>query len=411
MTSSGQADALREAMTDRLVADGWITSPHVEAAFRAVPRHLFVPDGTPLDKAYNAERAVITKRDADGASMSSVSAPWLQAKMIAQAGIAPGMRVLEVGSGGYNAALLAEVTGPQGRVVSMDIDPEVTARARSCLEAARYGPRVTVMTGDGEHGVPEHAPYDAIVVTVGTWDLPPSWGDQLAGDGVMAVPLLMNTFTRSLALRRAGDHWASTSAQLCGFVAMRGLGGREPRRVQVRAPGGGRVTLRFDETAPPVPGLLDGALSAGPASAWSGVTIGRQVGFEDLHLWLAAFLPGFCRIDGADVSALPAGEAGKTWFGFGGTDDGSFSVLALRPTGVAGAEYEFGARAYGPSAQAAADALADQVTAWDACGRALAGDAFAYWPADVPMTPPPGRHVGVFRKRHGTVTVAWAPAV
>ena len=78
-------------------------------------------DRPPLEVAYNADDSVITKRDTSNADLSSVSASWLQARMIAQAGIGPGMRVLELGSGGYNAALLAEVTGEGGSVVSMDV--------------------------------------------------------------------------------------------------------------------------------------------------------------------------------------------------------------------------------------------------------------------------------------------------
>jgi len=120
VTGSGQAGELRQEMADGLVAEGWITSPHVEAAFRAVPRHLFTPPGTPLETAYNGHRAPVLKTGADGVNLSSVSGPWLQAKMIAQAGIGPGMRVLEIGSAGYNAALLATVTGEQ--VVTVDID-------------------------------------------------------------------------------------------------------------------------------------------------------------------------------------------------------------------------------------------------------------------------------------------------
>lgn len=103
--SADQTDQMRAAMTDRLVADGWISgwaglSTAVQAAFRTVPRHLFVPDATSLETAYDADQSVATKVGAGGASMSTVSAPWLQARMITQAGIAPGMRVLEVGSGG-----------------------------------------------------------------------------------------------------------------------------------------------------------------------------------------------------------------------------------------------------------------------------------------------------------------------
>jgi protein-L-isoaspartate(D-aspartate) O-methyltransferase len=97
VTGSGQADELRREMADGLVAEGWIKSPHVEAAFRSVPRHLFMPPGTPLETAYNGHRAPVLKTRDDGVNLSSVSGPWLQAKMIAQAGIGPGMRVIEIG--------------------------------------------------------------------------------------------------------------------------------------------------------------------------------------------------------------------------------------------------------------------------------------------------------------------------
>lgn len=72
-------------MTGRLVTDGAITSAAVEAAFRAVPRHEFVPAGTPLEAAYSAAHAVVTKRDARGSVLSSASAPARQARMIGQA--------------------------------------------------------------------------------------------------------------------------------------------------------------------------------------------------------------------------------------------------------------------------------------------------------------------------------------
>jgi protein-L-isoaspartate(D-aspartate) O-methyltransferase len=329
--------------------------------------------------------------------------------MIAQAGIGPGMRVMEIGSGGYNAALLAEVTGEH--VVTVDIDPDITDRASAALDAAGYAGRVTVVTADGEHGFPDRAPYDAIVVTAAAWDLPLAWRDQLLPDGRLAVPLVMNTFTRSLGFRRAGDHWESDSAQLCGFVPMQGTGQAPLRRVPLAGPDGGHVTLRpGDETGPEDAGLLDGALGTGPVTVWSGLVIAKGVGFEDLQLWLAGgFLPGFCRVDGSDSQALPAAEGNKTWFGFGGVLGDSFSVMAMRKTGIPGAEFEFGARAFGPHAAAEAEALIAQVAAWDARGRAIPGNAFAYWPAGTEI-PPLGDRVGVFRKRHGIVTLTWPPA-
>jgi protein-L-isoaspartate(D-aspartate) O-methyltransferase len=76
-------------------------------AMRAVPRHLFTGDSS-LEDAYTND-AVVTRRDDRGTALSSVSAPWLQAVMLGQLDVRPGDRVLEVGSGGYNAALLREL--------------------------------------------------------------------------------------------------------------------------------------------------------------------------------------------------------------------------------------------------------------------------------------------------------------
>ncbi|MGH3995159.1 MAG: methyltransferase, FxLD system, partial [Pseudonocardiaceae bacterium] len=81
-TDSDRAAKIRNALTDKLRADGMITSPVVERAFRTVPRHLFVPEDTPLEVAYRADDSVATKRDQDGVIISSISAPFIQARMI-----------------------------------------------------------------------------------------------------------------------------------------------------------------------------------------------------------------------------------------------------------------------------------------------------------------------------------------
>ncbi len=110
---STSPEQFRAALTARLVRKNRIRTPAVEAAFGAVPRHLFVPEDVPLDQAY-ADEIVATKRGPDSRVTSSVSAPWLQAYMLEQAGLRPGSRVLEIGSGGYQAALIAEIVGPGG---------------------------------------------------------------------------------------------------------------------------------------------------------------------------------------------------------------------------------------------------------------------------------------------------------
>lgn len=228
--NSDRAGEIRNALTDKLRSDGMITSPVVERAFRTVLRHLFVPEGTPLEVAYNADDSVTIKTDKDGVIISSISALFIQARMIEQAGLGPGMSVLEIGSGGANAALLAEVVGPNGRVISVDIDPEVIDRARAAMEATGYGSRVMVVQADAENRVPElDEPVDAILVTVGAWDLSPTWLEQLSENGTIVVPLRMNGITRSIGFRREGGHLVSTSAEVCGFVPMQGSGARDER--------------------------------------------------------------------------------------------------------------------------------------------------------------------------------------
>src|SRR5690606_10589322 len=181
--SSGDAtsaDAYRAALVDQLRELGAIRTERVAGAFRAVPRHLFLPQ-VPLEEAY-ANEAVVTKRDEQGVALSSVSAPRLVAMMLEQLRMEPGQRVLEIGSGGFNAALLAELVGPQGSVTTMDIDPEVVDRARTTLDAAGYR-QVRTLCADGEFGAAEYAPFDRIIVTVGAYDLPPAWVEQLAEGG------------------------------------------------------------------------------------------------------------------------------------------------------------------------------------------------------------------------------------
>ena len=103
--TSTQAEELRDGLVDKIVAghvrQGLTMRPEVERALRKVPRELFTP-GVPLEEAYR-DGAVITKRSADGVNLSSVSAPYLIAEMLGQA---QGRHILEIGSGGYNAALV-----------------------------------------------------------------------------------------------------------------------------------------------------------------------------------------------------------------------------------------------------------------------------------------------------------------
>jgi protein-L-isoaspartate(D-aspartate) O-methyltransferase len=148
------ADRLHAELVDLLLTRGTVKSGRVEAALRAVPRHPFVPDAS-LETAYAPDDAVVTKRDTDGAALSSASAPGVVASMLEQLDVQPGDRILEIGAGtGYNSALLSELAGPTGHVVTIDIDQDVVDGAQAALASTGYG-QVEVVCADGAQG---HAP-------------------------------------------------------------------------------------------------------------------------------------------------------------------------------------------------------------------------------------------------------------
>ncbi len=392
------AGALREAMIGELREMGAIRSDRVAEVFRAVPRHLFAP-GAPLEAVYAATTSVVTKRDDYGVAISSVSAPELQAFMLEQAEIRPGMAVLEIGSGGYNAALLAELVGSEGTVTTVDIDPEVTGRASDLLGEAGYS-RVNVVLADAEAGVAEYAPYDRIIVTAGAWDIPAVWVEQLADGGRIIVPLRMRGLIRSLALERDGNHLVSRSAMVCGFVKMQGAGAHQERMLLLRGTG---IALRFDDGGPDDPNGLGGVLGSEPAEVWSGVTIGRAESFHTLQFWLATTLPGFCLL-AVDAQREPALVApGNRWFNLAAVDGDSFAYLVSRPVGEG--TVEFGAHAFGPRASAVAEAMAEQVRVWNREQRKGPGPNFALWPMDTPEECLPDGLV--IAKRYNRVTISW----
>jgi protein-L-isoaspartate(D-aspartate) O-methyltransferase len=398
MPNADRAAKLRAQLVEQLRTEGMIVTKAVEAAFQAVPRERFVPADVPLETAYAYDDAVVTKRDEHGVALSSVSAAYIQARMLEQAELRPGMTVLEVGSGGLNAALIAEIVGPDGRVVSVDIDPEVIDRAAKLLDEAGYGRRVRVVVADAEQGLPGEDQFDAIIVTVGAWDVSRALLAQLAAEGVLVLPLIMNGVTRVIGFRRTGDHLTGTSTEVAGFVPMQGAGARPEMVFPLADPNGKHVRLRFDTGVAADVSRLDGVLAAGRTEVWSGVTINHGVSFADLHLWFAWFLPGFCRFAADDGTDL-ADERGS-WFPFGVVHGSAFAYLAVRPA-LDGAGVEFGARAYGSDGQLAATTMVEQIVAWNRHGR-HASPMFAYWPTggDRSQIPP---DAAVMEKAHGVV--------
>ena len=214
------ANAQQQTLVTLLKEGGCLADSRIEAAFRAVPRHLFLPD-VALELVY-ADEAIPTKWQ-DGQVISSSSQPTMMAIMLEQLALQPGNRVLEIGAGtGYNAALMAHIVGAEGHVVTVDIDEDVVVAARAHLAAAGAS-TVRVVHGDGAQGFADAAPYDRIILTVGAWDIAPAWLEQLRPSGRLLLPLAVGGSTQKVvAFERAGDHLASVSVRDAVFVPLRG---------------------------------------------------------------------------------------------------------------------------------------------------------------------------------------------
>ncbi|MFE7190690.1 methyltransferase, FxLD system [Kitasatospora sp. NPDC057541] len=391
---------LRSAMVEALRADGTIRTDRVADALRVVPRHVFAPEVS-LTEAYEPVNALVTKRDEHGIAVSSVSAAQIQALMLEQADVRPGMRVEEIGSGGFNAALLAELVGPAGEVTTVDIDPFVTDRASRFLDEAGYS-RVKVVLADGSEPV-DGGPFDRILVTAGAWDLPPAWIDGLAEGGTITVPLRMRGLTRSISFRRDGGRLVSVSAEVCGFVKMQGAGAHDEHLVLPR--GTKEVGLRFDELDRPDVSRLTGVLETPRVERWTQVTVGSQEPFDSLYLWLASVLPGFGLISvDPELDTKTVAPANRMACPLV-VDGDSLAYLALRKIGDDPAVFEFGAHGFGPDGDRLADLIAEQVGVWTRYHHTGPGPVFTAYPVGTPDDQLPDGPV--IDKRHVRLTITW----
>lgn len=389
------AAVLRAGLISALREQGAITSEPIAAAFAAVPRHRFAPDA-PLEIAYDLHRTVPVKQDEHGMDISVMSAAHLQAVMLEQAEIKLGMKVLEIGSGGYNAALIQELVGSDGAVTTADIDRDVVDRARACLTDAGYD-QVKVVLADGETEVPDGAPYDRIIVTAAAWDIPPAWISELAEQGRIVVPLTVCGITRSIAFDRDGDGLISRSYCLARFVPMQGEGASEERKVMVRdgaALQTDDVRVRLNTSA------LEQALDMPRLERWSGAAYDLP---DEPELFLTLNLPRAARLHVAEHIVDKGLVEPSALLGVPalvGEDSIAYRTRRENPT-TGG--FESGVIAHGPQAETLADRYVDLLRRWARDHRRQGAATLRYLPGPAPA-PLPQEAV---LKRHGIVTVSW----
>lgn len=397
---------LRSELADRLCRAGMLRSAAAEHAFRTTPRHLFLP-GIPLPEAY-ADTPVYTKHDRSGVSVSAASQPWMVAMMAGQLAAQPGDRILEIGAGtGYNAAIIAAITGDTGKVTTIDMDEDLVTGARQHLAATGAG-NVDVVLGDGALGHPDGAPFDRIIATAGVYEIPGAWLDQLAPAGRLVVPLrLRGTISRSIIFERDGQGWRSRGSQLAVFMPLRGIGD-DARRYLPLTPDG-EVTLQVHKDQEADPGLLAGALDTSRGEEWTGTVFPPEVPYEWLELWLSLRLDNALMRMNVQPSAADRGLVTPMfpWGSMATTSGASLAYLTTRPArpGPDGQKrYEVGVIGHGPGGAALARQAAEYVRAWDQGYRHRS--ARFEIPGKPATTDPDAGRFALNRPRH-PLTVIW----
>ena len=178
MNQHDSSKELRHRMVELDLRSRGICDERVLAAMGRVPREEFVPDN---------ERSVAYEDHALPIGLGqTISQPFTVAYMCEAAQLHGGEIVLEIGTGsGYGAAVLSRLAR---EVYSIERLSELADSARERLQKMGYQ-NVHVVTGDGSLGWPEHAPYDAIIVTAGAESLPHALAQQLAPGGRMVIPI------------------------------------------------------------------------------------------------------------------------------------------------------------------------------------------------------------------------------
>ncbi len=219
-------NSARDAMVDRQIAARGVRSTAVLEAMRRVPRHRFVPPEL-AEFAYEDAPLPI-------AAEQTISQPYIVAFMTEGLALEGGEKVLEIGTGsGYAAAILGEIAG---EVYTIERIPELAARSAELLAELGYE-NVNVLHADGTLGLPAEAPFDAIVVTAGGPEVPPTLKAQLAIGGRLVIPVGLRKAVQELVrVTRVSEHeYRQEDLADVRFVPLVGAEGWQPTEAEAEA--------------------------------------------------------------------------------------------------------------------------------------------------------------------------------
>jgi protein-L-isoaspartate(D-aspartate) O-methyltransferase len=187
----------------------------IAAAMRAVPRHAFVP-------RESAEFAYADEPLSLGFGEATISAPHMVALMLEASDLRAGERVMEIGGGmGYFAAVAAELVGRAGHIYTIELDAALAREATRRLGAEGFADRVTVFAQDGAPGLPELAPFDAVIVSCAAPEILPTWQAQVRDGGRIVAPVGDRWEQVLLTWTRSGRGGSVRKGPACRFVPLR----------------------------------------------------------------------------------------------------------------------------------------------------------------------------------------------
>src|SRR6202140_2595651 len=212
MDGTSQRDhfrAQRERMVRTQLAERGIRDVRVLEAMRNVPRHEFVPESF-RQEAFEDHPVPIGEGQ-------TISQPYIVAAMLEHLALQEADRVLEVGTGsGYVTALLSLLCA---EVYSVERHAQLAISAESTLHRLGYG-NVKIRVGDGSQGWPEYAPFDAILVSAATPEMPPDRFAQLREGGRMVVPIGPASSQELQLICKIGGEPAVRVLEGCRFVPL-----------------------------------------------------------------------------------------------------------------------------------------------------------------------------------------------
>lgn len=174
-------DSENDRLIEHIKSIGYLKSIALEGALRKVPREVFVPKEV-RHLAYRDAPLYIGKNQ-------TISQPSTVVAMTEALDVKEGQKILEIGTGsGWQSAILAKLVNEKGIVYTVEIIGDLVKMAKANLKKMGIE-NVKVIKGDGSSGLEKYAPYDRIVVTAGSPEIPKSLLKQLKADGIMVIPV------------------------------------------------------------------------------------------------------------------------------------------------------------------------------------------------------------------------------